>query len=66
MLAGDCQFLRGLAEMEPGDNILEKWLHLTKKRTESLLGEVSWGDAVCFPWSSRDGEGGRGHTFCPP
>lgn len=34
------------------DDILKEWLQLTKKRTESLLGEASGRNAVCLPWFS--------------
>lgn len=55
-LTGDCWFLRELAETEPTDNILEKWLHLTKWMTECSLGKVTWRDTVCFLWPSTSSQ----------
>ena len=52
ILTGNCPFLRELAERESRDDILKEWLQLTKKRTESLLGEASGRNAVCLPWFS--------------
>ena len=55
ILTGNCPFLRELAEREPRDglkDILKEWPQLTKKRTESLLGEASGRNAVCLPWFS--------------
>lgn len=61
-LMGHCQFLRERAEMEPTDNILEKWPHLTEERTESPLGRLFPLVLLCLPaprHSGRHREGDR-------